>query len=653
MGNNLARQLIASHLVEGEMRPGEEIALKIDQFLLHDGTGPLCALQLDAMGVEQISGDTAVAYCDHLLVEADSKNADDHILLQSAARRFGMWFSRPGNGTSHPVHQQRFGIPGKTLLGADSHTPGAGGIGMLAIGAGGLEISMALTGQPFRLRMPEIWGIRLIGRLPDWVSAKDVILEILRRHDVDGGLGRIIEYHGPGVAELKVMDRHVIANMGVESGAVTTIFPSDEETRRYLAAQGREQDWHPLAAEANASYDGEEEIDLSALEPLIALPSSPGSVVPVREVEGQDIYQSYIGSSANSGYRDIAVVAAIVAGRRIAPGVSFDINPASRQALEQLIREGGLAKLVQAGARLHQTGCNGCLGMGQAPAAGRRSLRTVTRNFPGRSGAKEDQVYLCSPETAAASALNGVITDPRKLGMPYPRIEDPGGASAYDGLIEAPLPPSARPHALVKGQLHADLPNFEPIGDELTLPVLLKVGDNLSTDEIVAGGVKGLSLWSSLPGMTAIAFEPVDETYVDRARECHGDGHAIIGGRNYGQGSSREQAALAVRNAGARVVLAHSIGRIHADNLVNYGVLPLTFVEPSDLGRIEQGTVLRLHGLYTWLRGTEPEWEVKYGGDGHGEGRIKVRRSLSPRQIEILLAGGAIPWMRRRIQHQA
>jgi aconitate hydratase len=291
--------------------------------------------------------------------------------------------------------------------------------------------------------------------------------------------------------------------------------------------------------------------------------------------------------------------------------------------------------------------------MGQAPAAGRRSLRTVTRNFPGRSGAKEDQVYLCSPETAAASALNGVITDPRKLGMPYPRIEDPGGASAYDGLIEAPLPPSARPHALVKGPLHADLPNFEPIGDELTLPVLLKVGDNLSTDEIVAGGVKGLSLWSSLPGMTAIAFEPVDETYVDRARECHGDGHAIIGGRNYGQGSSREQAALAVRNAGARVVLAHSIGRIHADNLVNYGVLPLTFVEPSDLGRIEQGTVLRLHGLYTWLRGTEPEWEVKYGGDGHGEGRIKVRRSLSPRQIEILLAGGAIPWMRRRIQHQA
>jgi len=653
MGNNLARQLIADHLVEGEMRRGEEIALKIDQFLMHDATGPLCALQLEAMGVERISGDTAVAYCDHLLVEADSKNADDHILLQSAARRFGMWFSRTGNGTSHPVHQQRFGVPGKTLLGADSHTPGAGGLGMLAIGAGGLEISMALTGQPFRLRMPEIWGIRLIGRLPDWVSARDVILELLRRHDVHGGLGRIIEYYGPGVAELKVMDRHVLANQGVEAGAVTTIFPSDEETRRYLAAQGREQDWRPLAAEADASYDVEEEIDLSALEPLIALPSSPGKVVPVREVERQDIYQSYIGSSANPGYRDIAVVAAIVAGRRVASGVSLDINPASRQALEQLIREGDLAKLVQAGARLHQAGCNGCLGMGQAPAVGRRSLRTVTRNFPGRSGTKEDQVYLCSPETAAASALKGVITDPRKLGMSYPRFEDSGGASAYDGLIEPPPPPSARSQKLVKGPLHADLPDFEPIGDELTIPVLLKVGDNLSTDEIVAGGVKGMSLWSSLPGMTSIAFEPVDESYVARARECHGDGHAIVGGQNYGQGSSREQAALAVRNLGARVVLAHSIARIHGENLVNYGVLPLLFVEPADLEHLEKGTVLRLRGLHAWLHGTQQDCEIAHGTDGRSEGRIKVRHELSPRQIDILLAGGAIPWMRRRLHRQA
>jgi len=648
MGTNLARQLIADHLVEGEMRPGEEIALKIDQFLTHDMCGPLCALQLEAMGVEEVSGDIAVAYCDHLLIEADSKNADDHILLQSAARRFGMWFSRPGNGTSHPVHQQRFGVPGKTLLGTDSHTPGAGGIGMFAIGAGGLEISMALTGQPFRLRMPEIWGMRLTGRLPDWVSAKDVILEVLRRHNVDGGHGRIIEYYGPGVAELKTMDRHVIANMGVEVGAVTTIFPSDEETRRYLASQGREQDWRPLAGEANASYDIEEEIDLSALEPLIALPSSPGKVVPVREVEGQDIYQSYIGSSANPGYRDIAVVAAIVAGRRVASGVSLDINPASRQALEQLIREGALAKLVQAGARLHQTGCNGCIGMGQAPAAGRRSLRTVTRNFPGRSGTSEDQIYLCSPETAAASALSGVITDPRKLAMPYPRIEDSGGASTYAGLMEPPLPPGDRPRTLVKGPFHADLPDFEPIGDELTLPVLLKLGDDVSTDGIVPAGVASLSLYSSVPGMTSIAFKPIDESYVDRARECYGDGHAIVGGRNYGQGSSREHAALAVRNLGARVVLAHSIARIHGENLVNYGVLPLLFVEPGDLERLEQGTVLRLHGLHTWLRCPEQKWELAYGHDGRSEGRVRVQHSLSPRQVDVLLAGGAIPWMRQR-----
>jgi aconitate hydratase len=651
MGTNLARQLIADHLVEGEMRPGEEIALKIDQFLTHDMCGPLCALQLEAMGVEEISGDIAVAYCDHLLIEADSKNADDHILLQSAARRFGMWFSRPGNGTSHPVHQQRFGVPGKTLLGTDSHTPGAGGIGMFAIGAGGLEISMALTGQPFRLRMPEIWGMRLTGRLPDWVSAKDVILEVLRRHNVDGGHGRIIEYYGPGVAELKTMDRHVIANMGVEVGAVTTIFPSDEETRRYLASQGREQDWRPLAGEANASYDIEEEIDLSALEPLIALPSSPGKVVPVREVEGQDIYQSYIGSSANPGYRDIAVVAAIVAGRQVASGVSLDINPASRQALEQLIREGALAKLVQAGARLHQTGCNGCIGMGQAPAAGRRSLRTVTRNFPGRSGTREDQIYLCSPETAAASALSGVITDPRKLAMPYPRIEDSGGASAYAGLMEPPLPPGDRPRTLVKGPFHADLPDFEPIGDELTLPVLLKLGDDVSTDGIVPAGVASLSLYSSVPGLTSIAFKPIDESYVDRARECYGDGHAIVGGRNYGQGSSREHAALAVRNLGARVVLAHSIARIHGENLVNYGVLPLLFVEPGDLERLEQGTVLRLHGLHTWLRGPGQNLELAYGHDGRSEGRVRVRHSLSPRQVDVLLAGGAIPWMRQRRAH--
>jgi aconitate hydratase len=652
MGNNLARQLIADHLVEGEIRPGEEIALKIDQFLTHDMCGPLCALQLEAMGVEEISGDVAAAYCDHLLIEADSKNADDHILLQSAARRFGMWFSRPGNGTSHPVHQQRFGVPGKTLLGTDSHTPGAGGIGMLAIGAGGLEISMALTGEPFRLRMPEIWGIRLTSRLPDWVSAKDVILEVLRRHNVDGGHGRIIEYYGPGVAELKAMDRHVIANMGVEAGAVTTIFPSDEETRRYLVSQGRERDWRPLAAEANASYDIEEEIDLSALEPLIALPSSPGKVVPVREVEGQDIYQSYIGSSANPGYRDIAAVAEMVAGRRVASGVSLDINPASRQALEQLIREGALAKLVQAGARLHQTGCNGCIGMGQAPAAGRRSLRTVTRNFPGRSGTREDQVYLCSPETATASALSGVITDPRKLAMPYPRIEDSAGASTYDGLIEPPLPPGERPRTLVKGPFHADLPNFEPIGDEMTLPILLKVGDNLSTDEIVPAGVAGLALYSSVPGVTSLAFKPVDETYVGRARELQGDGHAIVGGRNYGQGSSREHAALAVRNLGARVVLAQSIARIHGENLVNYGVLPLLFVEPADLERLEKGTVLQLHGLHAWLRGVEQEWEIGYGAAGQGEGRIKVRRHLSPRQIDVLLAGGAIPWMRQRRVHK-
>jgi aconitate hydratase len=653
MSQNLARQLIAEHLVEGEMRPGSEIALKIDQILLHDATGPLCALQLEAMGVDQACADTAVAYVDHLLIEGDSKNADDHLLLHSAARRFGMWFSRAGNGTSHPVHQQRFGIPGKTLLGADSHSPGAGGIGMLAIGAGGLEISLALIGQPFRLPMPAIWGIRLSGTLPDWVSAKDVILEILRRHGVDGGHGRIIEYYGPGIAQLSAMDRHVIANMGVEAGAVTTVFPSDEQTHRYLAAQGRAEDWRPLAAEDGAAYDFHDELDLSSLEPLIALPTSPGNVVPVREVEGQDIYQAYVGSSANSGYRDIAVVAAIVAGRRIASGVSLEINPASRQALKQLMQEGGLAHLIAAGARLHQTGCNGCIGMGQAPATGRRSLRTVPRNFPGRSGAKEDQVYLCSPETAAASALAGVVTDPRQLDMPYPRIEDPGGASAYDGLIDPPLPPEKRPDELVKGPCHADLPDFEPIADEMELPVLLKLGDNVSTDEIMPAGTTGMSVWSSLPGMTVLSFKPLDESYVDRARECQDrGGHAIVGGRNYGQGSSREQAALAPRSLGLRVVLAQTIARIHNENLVNYGVLPLVLCEPGDADHLERGMTLRLRGVHDWLRGSEKEGELEYGQDGQVEGRVRVRHHLSPRQVDILLAGGSIPWMRCRLREK-
>ncbi|WP_406816763.1 aconitate hydratase [Mycobacterium sp. M23085] len=641
MADNLTRKLIADHLVDGEMTPGSEIALSIDQILLHDASGPMVALELAAMGLDEIKAPLAVAYTDHLLLESDSRNADDHLLLESAARRFGMWFSRSDNGVSHAVHQQRFGVPGQSLLGGDSHTPAAGSLGMLAIGAGGLAIALTLAGEPFRIAMPEVWGVELIGELPDWVSAKDVVLEMLRRHGVDGGKGRVVEYFGDGLRQLSAMDRHVVANMGTEMGATSTVFPSDTEVRAYLRKQHREHEWRALAADDGAGYDVTDRLDLSELEPLIALPSSPGNVKPVAEVAGDEIYQAYIGSSANPGFRDIAVVAEIVKGHRVPPDVSLDINPASRQSLEQLIDEGHLTALIRAGARLHQTGCNGCIGMGQAPASGRRSLRTVPRNFPGRSGASEDQVYLCSPETAAASALNGVITDPRTLDMPYPRISEPKAAPTVRELL---VPPGDGESAeLVRGPHHADIPDFDPVPDEFEVPVLLTVDDHLTTDAIMPAGVEGMSLWSDLPGMMELTFRPVDESYVQRARES-GD-HAIVAGRNYGQGSSREQAALAPRALGLRVVLAESIARIHAENLVYFGVLPLIFTAADDRRHLDTETTLRISGVHKAIRGGPGEFDIQVGG-----GRtVRVRHDLSPRQAEMLLAGGGIPWKRRQL----
>jgi len=412
---NVAQKLIKSHLLEGEMIPGEMIGIRIDQTLTQDATGTLVMLELEAMDLKRARTEVSVQYVDHNLIQTDFRNADDHLFLQSACERFGIWFSRPGNGVSHPVHMQYFGVPGKTLLGSDSHTPAAGSLGMLTIGAGGLDVAMAIAGHPFYLTMPKIWGVKLTGKLPDWVSAKDVILEMLRRHTVRGGLGHIIEYYGPGLKELSAMDRHVIANMGTELGATTTVFPSDDAVRQFMREHDRGQEWVELLPDPDAAYDRYDEIDLSALEPLIAKPSSPDAVVPVRELAGLPVYQAYIGSSANPGYRDFAISAEIVKGRHVADGVSFDVNPTSRQLLENLIRDGLLADLVRAGARLHQAGCNGCIGMGQAPASGKVSLRTVPRNFPCRSGTREDQVYLCSPETAAASALTGRITDPREV----------------------------------------------------------------------------------------------------------------------------------------------------------------------------------------------------------------------------------------------
>jgi len=646
MPKNVTQKLIESHLLEGEMTPGAEIALSIDQTLTQDATGTLVMLELEAMDLDRVRTELSAQYVDHNLIQEDHKNADDHEFLRTACARFGLWYSRPGNGVSHPVHMQRFGKPGKTLVGSDSHTPAAGSLGMLAFGAGGIEVALAMAGEPLYLKMPEVWGVRLVGELPDWVSAKDVILEMLRRHDVHGGFGRIIEYYGPGLDALRAMDRHVLANMGTELGATTTVFPSDQETRRFLASEGREEDWIELLPDEGAEYDLHEEIDLSRLEPLIARPSSPGNVVPVREVAGQDLYQAYVGSSANPGYRDFAVAAHMVRGQKVADNVSFDVNPTSRQLLENLIRDGLLIDLIHAGARLHQAGCNGCIGMGQAPASGRNSLRTVPRNFPGRSGTKEDSVFLCSPETATASALAGKITDPRDLDLPNPRIEPPEQQIMSREMLVPPLPShEAREVELVKGPNIASLPDTLPIPDALELPVILKVGDDVSTDEIMPAGGRVLPFRSNIPKISRFVFDVIDETYAARADEVRDrGGHAVVGGENYGQGSSREHAALAPRHLGLRLVIAKSFARIHWQNLVNFGILPLTFDDPADYDVVEQGDVIATSGVHDALtQGRQLQARIK------GKDRsLSLRHDLSGRQLELLRLGGVINWMRSR-----
>jgi aconitate hydratase len=633
-------------LVEGDTTLGAEIGLRIDQTLTQDATGTLVMLELEAIGLVRTRAELSAQYVDHNLIQEDHKNADDHEFLRSACQRFGIWYSRPGNGVSHPVHMQRFGKPGKSLVGSDSHTPAAGSLGMLAFGAGGIEVALAIAGEPLYLKMPQIWGVKLIGQLPEWVSAKDVILEMLRRHGVEGGSGKIIEYFGPGLDSLSAMDRHVIANMGTELGATTTVFPSDQETRRFLASEGRAEDWIEIVADAGADYDLEEEIDLSALEPLIAKPSSPANVVPVRDVAGQRLYQAYIGSSANPGYRDFAIASLMVRGRKVASSVSFDVNPTSRQLLENLIKDGLLIDLVRSGARLHQAGCNGCIGMGQAPASGRNSVRTVPRNFPGRSGTKEDSVFLCSPETATASALTGTITDPRDLGMPYPKVTLPEQQIMNLDMLLAPVPlEEARRVELVKGPNIASLPDLEPLADEIELAVLLKVGDDISTDEIMPAGGRALPFRSNIPRISEFAFDVIDDTYARRAKEVRErGGHVVVGGDNYGQGSSREHAALAPRFLGLRLVIAKSFARIHWQNLVNFGVLPLTFAEPRDYDAFERDDVVAITGLHHALRaGSELVARLP-----DQDRDLRLRHDLSKRQLDVLLIGGVINWVRSR-----
>jgi len=638
MSQNIVQKVISDHLLSGQMVPGEEIAIRIDQTLTQDATGTLAYLQLEAMGVPRVRTQLSVSYVDHNLLQTDFRNADDHRYLQSVAAKYGVVFSRPGNGICHQVHLERFGVPGKTLLGSDSHTPTDGGLGALAIGAGGLDVAAAMAGAPFYLNMPRVVGVRLVGELPPWVSAKDVILEVLRRLGVKGGVGKVLEYFGPGVRTLTVPERATIANMGAETGATSSIFPSDEVTLAFLRAQGREGDWRPLAADPGATYDEVVEINLSELEPLIALPSSPGNVVPVREVEGTPVAQVCVGSCTNSSYRDLMTVAAVLRGKRVHPQVSLTLSPGSRRVYLLIAENGALADLIAAGARVLEVGCGPCIGMGQAPPTGAVSVRSFNRNFPGRSGTADDQVYLASPAVCAATALFGCITDPRRLGE-MPSIVEPERYPADDNMLIFP-PADGSDVEVVRGPNIQPLPTRGPLEDVLRGQVLLKVGDDITTDHILPAGAEVLPLRSNIPALSRYVFQRVDPTFVRRAEEAGGG--FIVAGANYGQGSSREHAALAPMYLGVKAVLAKSFARIHQANLVNFGILPLRFVEEADYEALKQGE----------------EWEIRGVREGVRRGeRLRVRNlttgrtfsvacELTERQRHILLAGGLLNYIR-------
>ncbi len=639
MGLTVTEKILDAHLLEGKVVSGGQIAIRIDQTLTQDATGTMAYLEFEALGIPRVKTELSVSYVDHNLLQSDFRNADDHRFLQSIAARYGIYFSRPGNGICHQVHLERFAVPGKTLLGSDSHTPTAGGCGMLAIGAGGIDLAMAMAGQPFYLTVPKIVGIHLSGSLRPWVSARDIILEVLRRMTVRGGLGRVIEYLGPGLSELSVTDRATIANLGTELGATSTVFPSDERTKEFLYSQERAGLWQELRADTDAQYHETIDIDLSSLEPMIACPSSPDNVVPVKEVAGRPVFQVIIGSCANSSYRDISVVADALEYRGIAPSVELEINPGSRQVLENLDIRGELRKLIHAGARIQQSGCLGCIGMGQAPATGTISLRTFTRNFPGRSGTEGDQVYLCSPETAVASAIMGVITDPRDLGD-APEISIPDVYLINDNGI---IPPGkdGSDIEILRGPNIRPLPEFDPIPEDIEAEVLLKVGDNITTDHIMPAGSKILPLRSNIPAISEYVFSAIDPGFSTRAKETEA-AIMIVGGENYGQGSSREHAALAPRYLGVRVKLVKSFARIHKANLINFGIVPLTFVDPGDFEQIRQGDSISISGLKAAILNGSDRVDI----DIRGGKKIQARIELFERERQILASGGLLNWIR-------
>ncbi len=643
MLRTVAEKIINEHIVEGKPAPGEEVALKIDQTLTQDATGTVTYLQFEAIGIPRVRTELSVSYVDHNTLQTDFKNADDHRYLQSVAMRYGLYFSRPGNGICHQLHLERFARPGKTLIGSDSHTPTAGGISSFAIGAGGLDVAVAMAGMPYRLKYPRILGIKLTGKLPDWVSAKDVILEVLRRLDVKGGKGKVLEYFGPGVETLSVPERATIANMGTETGATTSIFPSDGVTRAFLEAQERGGEWIPLEADVGAEYDEFMELNLSELEPLVALPHSPGNVKPVSEIAGMEVQQVAIGSCTNSSLHDLKIVANILKGHTIADNLHLTINPGSRQVVEHLIESGEMQYLVAAGARILENTCGPCIGMGAAPPSQGISIRTFNRNFEGRSGTKDAQIYLVSPEVAAATAIRGVITDPRELGD-YPEIEMPKRFIINDNMFISPLPPDESVKVkFVRGPNIKPLPDFPRLPDTLKGEVLIKVGDNVTTDHIMPAGAKIIPLRSNIPEISKHVFEPVDPSFPHRALEQGGG--FIIGGENYGQGSSREHAALAPKYLGIKAVIVKSFARIHLANLVNFGIVPLTFKHLEDYDSIDIGDNLEVA-----VGNLEREQAVVRLRNLTRDIEIELMHSLSQLDAEILKAGGKLPWVKTKVR---
>ena len=633
----IAEKIIASHIVSGDMKTGSEIALKIDQTLTQDATGTMAYLEFETMGIDRVRTERSVAYIDHNTLQCGFENADDHRYIQSVAKKHGIWFSRPGNGICHQVHLERFGVPGKTLIGSDSHTPTGGGLGMLAFGAGGMDVAVAMGGGAYYITMPKMYKVNLTGRLRPFVTAKDVSLEILRILSVKGGVGAIIEWGGEGVKTLSVPERATITNMGTELGATTSIFPSDDVTRAFLAAEGRESDYIPLSSDHDAHYDRVIDIDLSALEPLIACPHSPDKVVTVSSIAGTKVDQVCIGSCTNSSLMDMLKVAALLKGKTVSPSVSLSISPGSRQVLSMLSECGALNDIILSGARLLECACGPCIGMGFSPNSEGVSLRTFNRNFEGRSGTADARVYLVSPETAVAAALRGVITDPRDLGE-MPEISMPAAFRIDDSAVLAPASPEeAKAVEVLRGPNIRKFPECRPQEDTLRAELTLKVGDNITTDHIMPAGAKILPYRSNIPHLSQFCFGVCDRTFPERAKAA---GQSIVvGGSNYGQGSSREHAALVPLYLGVRAVIAKSFARIHAANLINAGILPLTFKNPDDYDKLSQGDALSLTGIYDGMDKGEITLKDETSGD-----EIALTCAFTARQKAMLKAGGLLAY---------